>query len=71
MIPESTPRYLGLRDAAKRYGTSKSTLYVLIKRGHIRAVKHGGRTLIDCASADKFFDGLPEVKPSLSQRPMG
>jgi Helix-turn-helix domain len=56
------PRYIGLKAAALRYGTSKSTLYLLIKRGNVRAIKFGGRTLIDCASGDKFFDGLPEVK---------
>jgi excisionase family DNA binding protein len=56
------PRYLAVNVAVRRYGRSRSTLYVLIRRKDIRAVKHGGRTLIDRASADKFFDNLPEVK---------
>jgi hypothetical protein len=64
---ESAPRYLSLKDAARRYGTSKSALYVHIGRGNIRALKFGGRTLVDCASADRFFDGLPEVKLGASR----
>lgn len=58
---EPAPRYLSLKDAARRYGTSRSTLYVHVKRGNIRAIKFGGRTLIDVASADKFFDTLPDL----------
>jgi excisionase family DNA binding protein len=59
---ETTPRYISLKDAVLRFGTSKSTLYLMIQRGHIRAVKRGGRTLIDVESADKYFDSLPELK---------
>jgi excisionase family DNA binding protein len=62
MIHEPQPRYLCLKDAARRYGTSKSTLYLHIARGSIRAIKHGGRTLVDVASADAYFDNLPLVK---------
>ena len=47
-------RYISLKDAVQRYGTSKSTLYLLIKRGHIRAVKRGGRTLICVESTDQY-----------------
>jgi hypothetical protein len=69
MPPEYSPRYLDLRSAVRRYCTSRSTLYVHIRRGDIRAIKHGGRTLIDVASADKFFDGLPEVTLGRVGRP--
>jgi hypothetical protein len=62
MTPDSSPRYISLKSAVKRYETSRSTLYLHIRQGHFRAIKHGGRTLIDVASADRFFDGLPEVK---------
>jgi excisionase family DNA binding protein len=64
MTPEPTPRYLSVKAAARRYGTSVSTLYVHIKRGIFRAIKFGGRTLIHVASADAYFDGLPEVRLS-------
>jgi predicted DNA-binding transcriptional regulator AlpA len=62
MIYEPGPRYLSVRAASRRYATSKSTLYLHIKRGHFRAVKHGGRTLVHVESADKYFDGLPPVQ---------
>jgi hypothetical protein len=60
MNPESGPRYLSLKDAARRYATSKSTLYIHIKRKDFRTIKHGGRRLIHVASADAFFDAMPE-----------
>jgi excisionase family DNA binding protein len=60
---ELTPRYLSLRDATRRYGTSKSTLYLLIQRRDIRAIKFGGRTLVHVASADAFFDAQPTWMP--------
>jgi excisionase family DNA binding protein len=62
MKPEPTPRYLSVRGAARRYGTSKSTLYLHLKRRNIRAIKFGGRTLIEVASTDRFFDSRPEFK---------
>jgi hypothetical protein len=51
-----------LRAAARRYGTSVSTLRRRDKEGRIRVAKRGGRTLVDVAIADAFFDGLPSVK---------
>jgi hypothetical protein len=68
MPPDITLRFLDLKSTARRYGTSKSTLYLHIARGDIRAIKHGGRTLVDCASADRFFDALPEVRLSKRQK---
>jgi excisionase family DNA binding protein len=62
MNNELPSRYLSLKDAAQRYSTSKSTLYLHIKRGNLRAIKFGGHTLLDRAFADRFFDSLPEVK---------
>jgi excisionase family DNA binding protein len=56
------PRYVSVRDAANRYATSKSTIYVLLAQNKIRAVKFGGRTLVHVESADQYFDSLPEVQ---------
>jgi hypothetical protein len=64
MTPEPTihtPRYLSPKNTAYRYGTSKSTIYLHIKLGHFRAIKFGGRTLIDVSNADTFFDALPQL----------
>jgi excisionase family DNA binding protein len=62
MTPDLPPRYLSLKAAARRYSTSKSTLHLLIKRGHIKAIKFGGHTLIRRSSSDEYFDSLPEVR---------
>jgi excisionase family DNA binding protein len=44
---EPQPRYLSVRAAAVRYGTSKSTVYVLLKHGKIKAIKFNGHTLVN------------------------
>jgi hypothetical protein len=51
-----------MKDATLRYATSRSTLYLLLKKGSIRGVKRGGRTLVDVESAGKYFGQLPEIK---------
>jgi hypothetical protein len=56
------PRYLDLKSAAVRYCTSRSSLYLLIKKGHVKAVKRGGRTLVFVPSVDAYFEALPEAK---------
>jgi hypothetical protein len=41
MTHDLSPRYISIRDAAKRYGTSKSGIYLLLQKKHIRAVRLG------------------------------
>jgi excisionase family DNA binding protein len=71
MTDDFQPRYLSVRNAAKRYGTSTSTMYVVIKQKKVRAVKFNGRTLVQVASGDAYFDGLPEVKLASPKPGMG
>jgi excisionase family DNA binding protein len=66
MISET--RFLTVTGTANRYSTSKSSIYRHLRAGDIRAVKFGGRTLIDVGSADKFFDGLPEIQLASSKK---
>jgi len=56
--PEMAP----LPRAAPLFGLSRSALYRLAAEGHIRMVKFGGRTLVDCASVRTFLAGLPPVQ---------
>ncbi len=48
-------------EAGLMLGVSRSTLYVLVSQGHLKAVKVGGRTLITTASIRSLVDGLPEA----------
>jgi hypothetical protein len=57
------PRYASVKATALHNGTSRSKIYVLIRKKCIRAVRFGGRTLVDCASADRYFDTLPQWEP--------
>ena len=58
------PKLMSVPTALDRYGIGRTKLYALIGVGEIRAVKLGSKTLIDVASADAFFDSLPELAGS-------
>jgi hypothetical protein len=68
---EPPPRFMQLKQAARYLGTSRSVIYVRAGEGRLKLVRHGGRTLVDMDSANKCFDGLPEVKPSKPKKPKG
>jgi hypothetical protein len=55
------PKLVTIARALNDYGIGRTKLYELMNAGAIRAVKLGGRTLIDVASADAFFEALPEI----------
>ncbi len=44
--PETEKRAFHVKDAAKAYGWSRSTLYKMMKDGTLRSVRVGGRRLI-------------------------
>jgi hypothetical protein len=58
--PEPAPRYVTLKAAVKRYGRSRSSLYLHLKHKDFEAIKVNGHTLIRVESADKFFDDQPK-----------
>ncbi len=66
-MPELTPVTATVLATCERYGIGRTLLYSLLKEGAIKAVKCRGRTLIDIASADKFFHGLPAYQPEAAQ----
>ena len=55
------PKLISIARALDHYGIGRTKLYELINAQAIRAVKLGGKTLIDVASADAFFEALPEI----------
>jgi excisionase family DNA binding protein len=49
-------------DAAKSLGIGRSTLFVLLARGAIRARKLGARTLIPAAELQRYVEELPAAE---------
>lgn len=50
---------LRVSDAVAASGLSRSTLYVLMAQGELRAVKAGGRRLILRSDLEAYLRGLP------------
>ena len=55
-------RYMNIRDFCLSFGLSRSGVYRALAEGRLRAVKLGGRTLLDVNHADAAFAALPEVR---------
>jgi excisionase family DNA binding protein len=51
--------YATMDGVKERFGFSRSFTYNLISEGKIRAVKVGGRTLVDVAATKAWLDSLP------------
>jgi len=63
------PKVFGsFQEVGAAYGISVPTIYRHVAAGHIRAVKVGGRALLDIKSVDDFFQSCPEIKPARAQR---
>jgi excisionase family DNA binding protein len=50
---------LSVKEAAERLGISRSMAFKLIKRGELRSVKAGTRTLVPVAATDEFLETSP------------
>ena len=50
---------LSVKEAAERLGISRSMAFKLIKRGDLRSVKAGTRTLVPVAATDEFLAKAP------------
>lgn len=63
-----TPKTMSVNAALERYGIGRTKLYALIAAGSVTARKFGARTLIDVATADRYFDELPRMGNSSQLR---
>ena len=51
-----------VREFCARYGICRDTFYSEVRRGRLRAVKVGKRTLVLKAEADTWAAGLPNLE---------
>jgi excisionase family DNA binding protein len=61
-VVEMTPLLVPVKQACAIIGRGQSALYELIGANKIRAVKSGGRTLIDVESLREYAKSLPPAK---------
>src|SRR5262249_5008420 len=59
-----TPIALSIKDFCRNYGVGRSLAYQLIGSGTLEAKKLGAKTLIDSASAERWYRSLPEFSPA-------
>ena len=56
---EQAPEYGRIAEATRRYGLSRSRLYLLAGQGLVRFVKVGNATLVDLASVRAYMASCP------------
>lgn len=62
--PDAAPNeaLLSVPAAAQRLGVGRSTLYVLLARGALEAVRIGRRTLVPTTSVERLIAALPRAE---------
>ena len=56
---ETSPEYGRIPEACRRYGLSRSRLYLLAGEGAVRFVKVGNATLVDLGSVRAYLASRP------------
>jgi hypothetical protein len=56
------PRYATIRDWIAMTGVSRSSTYLALGRGDLRAKKFGTRTLIDVEAGLAWLESMPDAK---------
>lgn len=51
-----------VRELCARYGICRATFYAEVKRGRLRAIKLGKKTIVMRADADAWAASLPELR---------
>ena len=61
---DSTPEYARIPETCRRYGLSRSRLYLLAGDGQIRFIKVGNATLVDLGSVRDYLAACPTAEVS-------
>ena len=64
MEPAVVRKALSVEMAAQMLGISRSMGFKLIRRGELRSVKAGTRTLVPVAAVDEFIEQNSRVHPT-------
>ena len=62
MTAQNYPAFASIKDASAILGPQRSTLYAMLARHELRAVKCGSKTLIDIPHALEFMRQLPAAE---------
>jgi hypothetical protein len=58
---EQAPEYGRIPDACRRYGLSRSRLYLLAGEGLVRFIKVGNATLVDLGTVRSYLASCPDA----------
>jgi excisionase family DNA binding protein len=58
----STREAFAVREFCDRYGICRDTFYAEVKRGRLRALKLGKKTLVLKSDAESWAKSLPELR---------
>jgi hypothetical protein len=63
---DTPPEYGRIPETTRRYGLSRSRLYLLAGAGLVRFIKVGNATLVDLGSVRAYLASCPpaEIRPS-------
>ncbi len=56
---EHTPEFARIPETCRRYGLSRSRLYLLAGEGHVRFIKVASATLVDLGSVRSYLAACP------------
>ena len=55
------PEYITIPEFCARFGIGRTSTYILVTEGKLRAIRIGRRVLIGMVSARAFFDSQPDA----------
>lgn len=62
---------LTIREFCAQFSLGRTAAYRLLTEGRVEARKHGSRTLIDAASAQRWAESLPAYAPTVAKQAGG
>jgi excisionase family DNA binding protein len=64
----STREAFAVREFCDRYGICRDTFYSEVKRGRLRALKLGKKTLVLKSDAESWAKSLPELRAAAREQ---
>lgn len=64
------PLVLGIKAAGEAVGVKRSSIYALVRRGRLKAIKVGARTLITVESLERLVTDAQQVPEAAIEAPI-